>query len=140
MSANAALDAIKASLAAAFPTRTVQRSLPLDPANLPSEQLLGGVLCLVCEDGGDFANYYGREGQLGHMHVSVVTFLQVEEVDTEPADIERAELALLQELLDWTGNTGDIDPAASLLPEGWTQSKQLEYPFGWVILRLDVQF
>jgi hypothetical protein len=139
MSANASLDAIKASLAAAFPTRTVQRSLPPDPANLPREQLLAGVLCLVSEDGGDFANYMGREGQLGHMHVSVVGFLQVEET-TEPAAIERAELALLAELLDWTGNTGAIDPAANLLPEGWTQSKQLEHPFGWLILRLDVQF
>jgi hypothetical protein len=139
MSADAALEAIKDSLAAAMPTRTVQRSLPLDPANLPREQLLAGVLCLVCEDGGDFANYYGREGQLGDMHVSVVGFLQVAE-DTEPAAIEQAELTLLQELLDWTGNTGDIDPAASLLPEGWTQSKQLEHPFGWLILRLDVKF
>jgi hypothetical protein len=139
VSANAALDAIKASLAAAFPARTVQRSLPLDPANLPSEQLLAGVLCLVSEDGGDFANYLGREGQLGHMHVSVVGFLQVAE-DSAPEAIEQAELTLLQELLDWTGNTGDIDPAASLLPEGWTQSKQLEHPFGWLILRLDVQF
>jgi len=138
MSANATLDAIKASLAAAFPARTVQRSLPLDPANLPSEQLMAGVLCLVSEDGGDFANYLGREGQLGHMHASVVGFLQVAE-NSAPEAIERAELQLLQELLDWTGNTGDIDPAASVLPEGWTQSKQLEHPFGWLILRLDVQ-
>jgi hypothetical protein len=139
MSADAALEAVKASLAAAFPARTVTRSLPRDPANLPREQLLAGVLCLVSEDGGDFANYYGREGELGHLKASVVGFLQVAE-DTEPEAIERAELALLQELLDWTGNTGNIDPASSALPEGWTQSKQLEHPFGWLILQLDVQF
>jgi hypothetical protein len=139
MSADAALDALQASMAAAMPARTVQRNLPADPANLPREQLLAGVLCLVSEGGGGFANYLGREGQLGTMQLSVVGFLQVAE-DSEPADIERAELALLDDVLAWCADTGDIDPATGVLPEDWTQSKQIEHPFGWLIVRLEVRF
>lgn len=138
MSADAALEAIKASLAAALPLRHVQRSLA-NPASLERAKLLAGVVCVVSEGGGDFANYMGREGDLGHLQVSLVGFLQVEE-GTLPEAIELAELALLQDLLDWTRDTGAIDPADSALPTDFTQSKQLEHPYGWVLLKLDVRF
>lgn len=138
MSLEAVLEGLKDSLAAALPTRVVQRSLPPDAVDLPREQLLAGVVCLVNEGGGDFASYYGREGELGEMDLSVACFLQVAE-DTEPVAIENAELAVLEELLAWCKG-GPFDPAEDLTPKDWAQSKQLQHPYGWLILKLKARF
>lgn len=137
--ANAALEAIKASLAAAMPARTVQRSLPPDPMALARADLLAGVVCLVSEGGGDFANYLGREGQLGHLQASLVGFVQVEESAT-PVDVEQAELALLKDLLAWCSNHAPMADVSDVLPQDFAQSKQLEHPYGWLILKLDIRF
>lgn len=132
-----ALEAIRASLAAKLPQRVVTRSL-IDPANASAEDLAAGVLCLVSRGGGDFANTRGREGQLGRANAYLVGYLKVAE-DAEPLEIEQAELALLQEVLDWCTEPGDVRPLNAVLPLDWTQSAQLEHPYGWVALRLDVR-
>lgn len=133
---NAVLDAIVASLAASLPARHAQRSL-IDPANELATRLLAGVICVVCEGGGNFANYRGREGDLGKMDVRLVGFVQVAE-GTLPADVERAELALLGELLVWV-NTVGVPGLDVVSPGDWTQSKQLEHPYGWLALALEVK-
>jgi hypothetical protein len=139
MSRDAELAAIEASLAAALPARAVQRDLPGDPLNkFTREQLLAGVVCLVCKGGGNFSNTYGREGQQGLMQATLVGFLQVDE-GAAPRDIETAELQLLDEILAWCG-TGPFDPADDVLPIEWQQSEQLEHPFGWLLVRLDIRF
>ncbi|HYE71573.1 MAG TPA: hypothetical protein VD932_08640 [Aquabacterium sp.] len=138
MSLNACMDGLKASLAAAFPAATVQRDLPQDVMAIAAAKLQAGVLCLVVDGGGDFGNYYGREGELGHVQVNLIVFLQVAE-NTAPSAIEVAELNWLDSLLTWCG-TGPFAPASDVLPQDWTQSKQLEHPYGWLILKLDVQF
>lgn len=135
--ANAALDALQASLAAKLPRRHFTRSLA-NPADLPDDQVRDGVVCIVNEGGGDFANYMGREGQLGHLQVSLVGFVRVDDKDPV-AEIERAELQLLQELLEWTSDPGAIRAGDSVLPMDFTQSKQLEHPYGWLLLKLDVR-
>lgn len=133
---NAVLDAIKASLEAAMPARYVQRNLAI-PANEPPEKLLAGLVCVVSERGGQFANYRGREGDLGTMNVALVGFVQVAE-GTESADIERAELTLLGDLLTWLNTTG-VPGVDVIYPGDWTQSKQLEHPYGWLVLELKVK-
>ena len=133
---NAVLDAIQVSLAAALPARFVQRSL-VDPANALASQLLAGLICVVSEGGGGFANYRGREGDLGKMDVRLVGFVQVAE-GTEAADVERAELALLGELLVWVSTVG-VPGLDVVYPGDWTQSKQLEHPYGWLALALEVK-
>ncbi|OGA98124.1 MAG: hypothetical protein A3E79_11750 [Burkholderiales bacterium RIFCSPHIGHO2_12_FULL_61_11] len=133
---NAVLDAIVASLAAAMPTRFVQRSL-VDPANALAAQLLAGLVCVVNEGGGDFANYRGREGDLGKMDVRLVGFVKVDE-GTVAADVERAELDLLGSLLLWV-NTTAVPGLDVVTPGDWTQSKQLEHPYGWLALALTVK-
>lgn len=131
---NASLDLVEQSLATAMPQRHVQRGL-VDPLAADREKLLNGLVCVVSQGGGQFANTYGREGQLGTMKVALLGFLLVEE-DTEPADIERAELDLLRDLLAWTvAPTG----LAQALPQDWRQSEQLEHPYGWLMLGLDVR-
>lgn len=132
---NNALDLMQQSLAAALPLRHVQRGL-VDPAAADRDQLLSGLVCVVSQGGGQFANYLGREGQLGTMKVALLGFLLVEE-DTQPVDMERAELALLQELLAWTSAPAGL---SQVLPQEWRQSEQLEHPYGWLMLGLDVRF
>lgn len=133
---NAVLDAIVASLTTALPLRYVQRSL-VDPADAPQAELLAGLICVVSEGGGGFANYRGREGDLGKMDVRLVGYVQVAE-GTEPADVERAELDLLGDVLTWL-NTVGVPGLDVLYPGNWTQSKQLEHPYGWLVLALEVK-
>lgn len=133
---NAVLDAIVASLSTALPERYVQRSL-INPANVPKASLLAGTVCVVSEGGGDFANYRGREGDLGQINVRLVGFVQVSE-SSETADVERAELALLGDLLWWV-NTSAVPGIDVVYPGDWVQSKQLEHPYGWLSLALTVK-
>jgi hypothetical protein len=132
---NTALDALVASLATALPTRHVQRSL-IDPASVKADKLQAGVLCVVSQSGGKFAQYIGRLGELGTLKVALVGFVSVPE-KSEPADIERAELALLEQLLEWVGSSVPGVNAVYLMD--WTQSQQLEHPFGWLVLNLEVR-
>lgn len=132
---NVVLDAIVDSLTDALPERYVQRSL-INPANVPKASLLAGTVCVVTEGGGGFANYRGREGDLGQINVRLVGFVQVGE-STEPADVERAELLLLGDLLWWVNSTA-VPGLDVLYPGDWVSSKQLEHPYGWLSLVLTV--
>jgi hypothetical protein len=133
---NTVLDAIAASLTVGLPERYVQRSL-IDPASAPRASLLAGTVCVVSGGGGGFANYRGREGDLGHMNVTLVGFVQVPE-SSQSADVERAELALLGDLLWWVSGTA-VPGLDVIYPGDWTQSRQLEHPYGWLALQLKVK-
>lgn len=133
-----ALEGIKTSMAAKLPHRVVQRSLVLDPVNHDPAAMAKGVLCLVGGGGGSFANYRGREGQLGRVSLGVVGFVKVAD-DSEPEAVEAAELALLHDVLDWVRDTGLPRPFDSALPKDWRQSRQMEHPYGWIVLELDVR-
>ena len=98
----AALAGIEASMQAAMPHRVVQRSLVIDPVNHDPADLAKGVICLVAGGGGQFANYRGREGQLGHAKLGVVAFVKVPE-DSAPVAVETAELAVLADVLQRIG-------------------------------------
>ncbi len=125
------LEGLKASLFAHLTGRVVRRGL-VDPAQADQSDLERGVVCVVSRGGGNFANYLGREGQLGAMEVALVCFVKVDD-STQPQAVETAELALLDELLAWTG--GGVGFA---LPREWRQSEQQEHPYGWLVLTLDV--
>lgn len=133
---NAVMEALKTSLANFVPGRTVTRTL-IDPANAKTQELKAGIFCLVVEGGGNFADYVGRAADLGEMTVRVVGFVQVAEKAT-PADVESAELAMLGDLLRWI-NAGGVAGLDTVSAGNWTCSKQLEHPFGWLVLELKVK-
>ncbi|MBV7454300.1 hypothetical protein KW843_07445 [Acidovorax sp. sif1233] len=135
---DAALDGIQASMQAAMPLRIVQRSLVLDPLNADQDALARGVVCLVNGGGGQFANYRGREGQLGHAALGVVAFVRVPE-GSAPVDVEAAELAVLADVLAWVKAPGLPRPFDSALPKSFRQSRQLDFPWGWIVIELDVR-
>lgn len=133
---DAVLDALVDSLSAYLPERYVERSLA-DPAMLTTQQRQAGFICLVAGSGGEFANYRGREADLGSMKVTLVGFLEVTEGSPKVA-IERAELALLGDCLRWL-NTVRVPGLDVVYPDTWKLSQQLEHPFGWVSLSLEVR-
>lgn len=135
---DAALAGIASSLATKLPHRVVQRSLVLDPINHDPAAMAKGVICLVNGGGGRFANYRGREGQLGRADLAAVCFVKVAD-GADPVATEQAELALLEDLLGWVSDTGTPRPFDSALPKDFRQSKQLDHPYGWIVLELDVR-
>jgi len=123
---------------AAMPHRVVQRSLVIDPVNHDPADLAKGVICLVSSGGGKFANYRGREGQLGHAKLGVVAFVKVSDA-SDPVAVEEAELAVLADVLAWVKNPGMPRPFDSVLPMEFRQSGQLDHPWGWIVIELDVR-
>lgn len=136
--ADAALDAIEASLFAALPGRKVQRSLLADVGAASHDDLTAGMVCLVVEGGGGFANYLGREGELGVIRVALACFLKVAE-DAPMVAIETAELQLLNELLAWVKfPNGPV--GMTVMPKEFRVSQQLEHPYGWLVLGVEIEF
>ncbi len=120
---------------AAMPHRVVQRSLVIDPMNHDPADLAKGVICLVSGGGGQFANY---RGQLRHAKLGVVAFVKVPE-DSDPVAVETAELAVLADVLAWVKNPGMPRPFDSALPKEFRQSEQMDHPWGWIVIELDVR-
>lgn len=133
---NVALEALKDSLQAALPDRYVSRNFLLDFAAYPKEQLTAGVIAVMSDGGGGFANYRGREGQLGTMTVALAGYVLVGE-NTERQAVELAELAMLNDLLTWVSNYAGT--GLTIYPQRYKQSKQLEHPYGWLVLELEVK-
>lgn len=135
---DAALGGIEGLMQAALPHRVVQRSLVRDPLSHDQAALEKGVICLVNGGGGQFANYRGREARLGHAALGVVGFVLVEET-AEPVAVEQAELALLQDLLGWLQAPGHPRPFDYAAAKEFRQSRQMEFPYGWIVLEVDVK-
>ena len=133
---NAAIDALVESLAAAMPERYVQRSLVV-PGTVARKKLQAGLVCVVSQGGGQFVNLIGRAADLGTVNVGLVGFVAVED-KSEAAEVERAELTLLGEVLNWANTSpgAGLDVVEVL---DWAQSQQLEHPFGWLVVKLAVK-
>jgi hypothetical protein len=130
------LDLWKTSLAEFLPERIVRRGL-VDPAALTQKELQAGVLCLVAQGGGSFANYQGREGELGTVRCTLLGFVVVPE-KSEKVEVEQAELALLEDVLRWVGER-KAPPLDAIYPGDYTQSAQLEHPLGWFALSMEAR-
>lgn len=130
------LDRLATGLAVALPRRIVTRSfIPLAQRSI--EELEAGVLTLVSLGEGDYANYRGREAQIGTISALLIGHLAVAD-GAERIAIERAELALAEEVKAFL--QGDMPAGvSSCLAEGFKQSGQLEFPRGWVVFQMEVQ-
>lgn len=130
------LEALKNGLASSMPSRIVRRSFkPL--AQCKEDDLLQGIVTLVNRGERGYANYLGREAQLGTLDVLLIGQLKVDP-KREPLEIEQEELALVEEIkafLQAPAPAGVVD----CLAQSFTQSGQLEAPFGWVVFELEVR-
>lgn len=136
------MDAMRESVAAFLTGRVIDRSLKTIDG-YKAEDLRRGVLAIVAAGGGNFANWQGREGELGTIRFKVVGFVMVAEqangVPTEPVEVERAEHALLEDWLRWVGEF-KAPPLDALYPGNYQQSTQLEHPYGWFVLDMEARF
>ncbi|MBU1692296.1 MAG: hypothetical protein KJ958_05515 [Gammaproteobacteria bacterium] len=134
MSLNTLLEQIKTTLAAAQPLRVVTRSLK-DFGDRPEADLVKGIFTLVSQGEGGYNNLPGREAMFGKSNTVLVGQIMVSE-DSEPVAIESAELAMVEEIKGFVrALPAGID---SLQMKGFRQSGQLEHPYGWVSIDMEM--
>lgn len=130
------MEALGASLAAACPGRYVSRDfVPL--AQRTSEELEAGVLALAALGESRFANYRGREADLGVLRVVVVGQLKVADA-AMPHVLEDAEFALAEQVKAWLASPM-LAPVRQCVAQSFRQSGQLEHPYGWVAFECEVR-
>lgn len=131
----AAMEALAASLAAACPGRFVSRSFK--PMSMRSaEELEAGVLAVAAGGEKNFANYRGREADLGTLKVLIFGQIKVAE-NAEPAALEDAEFALAEQIKAFL-QSPLLPPLRQCLAREFAQSGQLEHPYGWVAFECEV--
>ena len=130
------MDAFLSGLALALPGMLTTRDfMPI--AQRPLEQLEQGITTLVRLGEKDYANYRGREADLGTVLALLIVQFKLAESATgrlvENKEIEYGEAikAFLREPLP--------APVTDCTTDGYKQSGQLETPYGWVIFELEMR-
>ncbi len=136
MSSAAVMNAVKSLIESTVPsTRVVTRSwLDIDQRN--QSDLRNGVYTVMSQAERDYANYRGREGELGtHTILVSAQFLLAENATGE--QVEDAEFAMLDELKLVAKSASKPALIGALELVGIQQSGQLEAPYGWVLARFE---
>lgn len=125
--------ALDASLRTALPKRIIKRGLQHFDAHTPAE-LCCGVLMLISDSETDFNPSMGMPAKSGTHKIIVVGHCKTDEMAC-PSELEIAEMDLIEDLKAWIRQP----PAGmDLLPEQFQQSRQLEFPYGWITAFIDV--
>ncbi len=126
--------ATAAGLAAACPTRVVTRDYK-DHAQRRKEDLVQGVLTLLSLGEAGYANLNGRAARDGQHRMLLTGQIKVGEND--PGEVlEAAEFAMVEEVKAWL-RALPID-LITLEMTGFRQSGQMERPYGWVAMDLEM--
>lgn len=122
-------NAVLTQFAAAKPLRVVTRDLK-DFGDRARADLLKGIFSIVSlgEDG--FADYMGREADLGTVNLIIVGQIELAE-SAAPSAIEDAEFSMIEDLKDFCRGALAI-PITGLYLKRWRQSGQLDAPYGWI--------
>lgn len=126
-----AMNALKDALQTALPGRVVTRDL-LGFDQRKHEDLQAGVLTLVAGVETDFANYRGREADLGNFEVKLIGQLVCEESAANSA-VEDAEFDFAGEVKAFLA--GSL-PVSDFLLKRITHSEQGYVPYGWFVMEL----
>lgn len=128
-----AMEALKNALAAALPTRVVTRDLKSFDQRKETD-LEAGVLTVIAGREGSYANYRGREADLGQLHIAVVGQIKLPET-AQPSEVEDAEFVFAEEVKGFLQGVLPVE-AANLLETRF--SGQLEAPYGWFAMDWEV--
>jgi len=125
---------LRTSLATALPTRVVTRDHK-DFGERAEADLLAGVVTIVGLGEKGYSQWPGRETQLGTLPVLIVGQLKVAE-GSAPHLVEDAEDTLAEQIKAFCATP----PAGlgSLSMTGFRQSGQLEAPYGWISVDVEV--
>ena len=126
--------AIVASITAALPTRTVKRSLEYYDQHTAA-QLTQGVVMPVSEGESEYSQNLGMTAREGKHAIFIVCHLKVAETSAKAA-IEDAEMDLIEDIKTWV-RAGV--PGMSLQIDNAQHSKQLEHPYGWVVVKITAE-
>ncbi|MBK6556079.1 MAG: hypothetical protein IPG16_02315 [Comamonadaceae bacterium] len=127
------LEDIREDLAEAMPTRVVTRDF-LDFAQRSQVDLEAGTLTIITQRESRYANYRGREADLGRMTLAVVGQLKLPE-DALPSLVEDAEFAFAEEVKDWLQGVLPVN-AVDLIETRF--SGQMDAPYGWFAMTWEV--
>lgn len=128
------MDLIETQLAAMYPARVVTRQLA-DFSLRKRANLLAGIYTLVSAGERGYRNYNGREAMDGRHEILLVGQIELAATKT-PEDTENAEFAMVAEIKAFVRAL----PAGlcSLVMTGFTQSRQVEHPYGWIAVDLEM--
>ena len=129
------LFAFEGTLRASLPRRRLIESGFVPYSERTEEQLLDGVVNVVCDGEGGYSQARGMVAREGTLKVILIFHLQVLE-DTVPDDLRQAEIQLAEELKAFAraGVTGmDVILAELIL------SRQLEHPYGWGVAYFELR-
>lgn len=127
------LEDIRADLALAMPTRVVTRDF-LDFAQRSQVDLEAGTLTIITQRESRYANYRGREADLGRMTLAAVGQLKLPE-DAFPSTVEDAEFAFAEEVKDWLQGVLPVN-LIDLIETRF--SGQMDAPYGWFAMTWEV--
>lgn len=120
------LDAVKAALAAAAPTRVVTRKLE-DFSERKSSDLEKGVFTLVSKG----------EKRIDQF-ISSLNCLLVGQIllgeDSDGEAVEEAELVMLDDVRRFISGV----QGCQVVMTSWSQSQQIELPYGWIAVELEL--
>ena len=134
MTLAARMAALKTELVTAMPTRVVTRKLK-DFADRPKADIAAGVFTLISKGERGYRNYNGREAMDGRHSMLLVGQIELGE-DADGEAVEDAEFAMVEEVKAFVRAL----PAelCSLVMTGFQQSGQLDAPYGWVAITLEM--
>ncbi|HLP97489.1 MAG TPA: hypothetical protein VK149_03490 [Sideroxyarcus sp.] len=132
------MNTIKTLLATAYSTRIVTRDF-MPPENRDRADLLKGIYTILSSDEGGYPNYRGREGMDGRQNLIIIGQFELEAATLKSGGthlIDDAEFAMVDEIKSFLRTRPPV--IAQLFMKGFRQSRQLDAPYGWVVI--DAEF
>ncbi len=127
------MDAVAASLKSALGTRHVKRSWLKHYDDHTPQELADGVVMLISAGESQYRDGPGMTALEGAHRMILIGHLKVPD-DSQPQAVEDAELDLIEDIKGWA--RGAI-PGVGLSVVRVEHSRQLEHPYGWVVVYLD---
>lgn len=125
---------IKSTIAAQLPLRVVTRNLKDFGQRKPAD-LKAGIYTLISNGEGGYENLNSRAAMDGRHRMSLIGQIQLGE-KAEPSEIEDAEFVMVEEIKAFCRN---LPPQlACLSMTGYQQSAQVDAPYGWIAVDLEM--
>lgn len=128
------MEQVRSELATRYPLRVVTRSLA-DFADRPQADLLKGVYTVAAQSEDGYQNSLGREAMFGRVSLVIVGQILVAD-SAEPVTTEEAEFTMVEEIKTFVRSLPLGIDALTMLR--YRQSGQLEHPYGWIAIDLEM--
>ena len=128
------MEAVRESLAAFCPHRKVSRDF-LDFAQRDEADLKKGLLSLIADGGSPQGEGLSETFVMDSQNMAILGQIKLPE-GCAPSEVENAEMAMLDDVLNWMRSSPEVLDEVVL--RRFRQSKQVESPYGWMVLEFSV--